>query len=447
MIATALVGVVGLIMLVLVVAPAFKDPKSRMYTSSLGYGAMKRKMNLPFDVKVAAAKQQQITIPYLGEGIISGEPIRVPIIPLAVVKKVHVREGDVVKKGDILMELDDRKAQRNLASAQLALTTVRAELRRVQVGSAYVLAQERPEQDRIELTAASQANDALQQKMNSLQDLVQRGIVPKVRLSELKVQIAESQARMERAQFAKGMSEKGVNESLLIAQNAVEDASQNLAFRKEELNDYTIRASRDGLISAVLAREGEFNQDIGKPAFLLTSGMWFEGYFDQAILGRVEQGQKGSVYLEAFPGKLWETTVTHIIPQITFATGGPEINRPLRPRGTGAPEWAATFSVRFSFDDYSQLSLGMTGNIKLKVDADAVIIHRNALLSIAAGRAIVIQPGEEEGTWKRIPIETGYIGHEWVEVKNGLKPGDLVLIDGHRILREDDIINVETVDW
>lgn len=419
-----------------------------MYTSSLGYGAMKRRLNLPFETKAASAKRRQVTIPYLGEGIISGEPIRVPIIPLAVIKKVHVKEGDRVAKGDVLMELDDRKAIQNLEAAKLALQTIEAEQRRVKVGSAYVLAQERPEQDKIELAAAQAELASINEKIRSLNDLLNRGITSKIRVSEAQAKRAEAEARVKQAQFNQTMSEKGVNESLLIAQNAVSDAKRNVEYRISELDDYKIKAPRGGLISAVLVREGEFNQDIGKPAFLLTSGLWFEAYFDQAVLGRVKAEQKGTVYLEAWPGHLWQSKVAHIIPQVTFATGGPEINRPLRPRGTGAPEWAATFSVRFAFAEADpNLSLGMTGNVRLEVESDSIVIPRNALLSVAAGRAIVITPGETDGSWQRTPIETGYIGHDWAEVKRGLKEGDQVLIDGHRILRENDRIEIEVVDW
>ncbi|MEO0416489.1 MAG: biotin/lipoyl-binding protein [Verrucomicrobiota bacterium] len=445
---TIIVGFAGLLILILVIAPAYKSPKSRMYTSSLGYGAMKRKMGLGFDVKAAKVKQEQITIPYLGEGIVSGEPIRVPIIPLAMITKVYVKEGDKVKKGDLLMELDDRKAQRNLEAAELALNTVEAEMRRVEVGSAYVLAQERPEADKIERDAAEKEYAAVKQQLESIKKLYERGIISSVKLTEVQRELVDAEKRLLTAKFNQGMSEKGVGESLLIAKNAVQDAQQNVTYRRSELDDFKIFAPHDGIISAVLVRQGEFNQDIGKPAFLLTSGMWFEAYFDQAILGRVRPGLIGDVYLEAFPGHNWRTEATHVIPQITFATGGPEINRPLRPRGTGAPEWAATFSVRFSFNEIDpKLTLGMTGNIRLKVESDSIIVHRNALLSIAAGRAIVIVPGDEPDTWRRVPVETGYIGHMWAEVKRGLKPDDLILIDGHRILREGDKVSVEEVIW
>ncbi len=446
-IATVAIGIAGLVIMAVVVAPAYMSPKSRMYTSSLGYGAMKRNLNLPFDVKSAEVKRKRVIIPYLGEGIVSGEPIRVPLIPLATITKVHVKEGDQVKKGELLLELEDTKARRNLAAAELALATVEAELKRVEGGSAFVLIAERPEQDKIELEAAKKELIVINDKLASLQDLIDKGIAPAFRIADMRKEKAAATARVESAELSIKRAESGVSQSLLIAQNAVEDARQNVEYRKVELEGHKIYAPRDGLISAVLVREGEFNQDLGKPAFLLTAGLWFEGFFDQAVLSRVKPGMKGSIFLEAFPGREFPATVAQIIPQVTFATGGPEINRPMRPRGTGAPEWAATFSVRFSLDNPGEATLGMTGNVKLIVDTEATVIHRNALLSIAAGRAIVIQEDEIDGQWLRIPIETGYIGHKWAEVKNGLKPGTFVLADGHRILREGDQIRSTVLEW
>ena len=130
----------------------------------MGYGAMKRKMGLPFEVSGARCTRKEVVIPYLGEGLINGAPIRMAMIPMAMCKKVHAQEGDFVKQGQLLLELDDLEARRKLESAELALKTAKAELKRVEVGSAYVLAQERPEHDRIKVDDARKQVEILQKK-------------------------------------------------------------------------------------------------------------------------------------------------------------------------------------------------------------------------------------------------------------------------------------------
>ncbi|MEM9411031.1 MAG: hypothetical protein AAGA30_07955, partial [Planctomycetota bacterium] len=190
------------------------------------------------------------------------------------------------------------------------------------------------------------------------------------------------------------------------------------------------------------------------PAFLLTSGLWFEGYFDQALLSRFQVGQKSEIFLEALPGERISARASKIIPEVTFAQGGPEIARPLRPRGTGAPEWAATFKVRFEIDplqnhglELDDLAIGMTGNVKVLTRSVALTVPRNAVLSIAAARALVTVPpsdklNEETTDWTMKPVKLGYVGHDWAEIAEGLDEGDVVFIKGHRIIREGDVIQM-----
>lgn len=448
MIATVLVGILSLVIVLGVIWPGYRNPNSRMYTSGLGFASVKRKMGSAFDVQTVLTKREKVTIPYMGEGLIAGEPLRVPVIPMATIVSVKVKEGDFVKEGDELVILDSSAAERNLASAQLAVNTAKAELARVKIGSAYVLAQERPEHDKIELQSASDEERFLRAKLKANQEMLARGLIAKEKVLEIERMLQKARSGVREAEYFSKMSEKGYTHSQLIAENALEDAEQALAFRIAEMERHTVRAPADGIVSAVLVREGEYNQDTGKPALLLTTGLWFEGYFDQAVLSRLEVGQKAEIYLEAFPGKRWEASVERIIPEVTFAEGGPEISRPMRPRGTGSPEWAATFRVRFTVtaSPADGIALGMTGNVRVITDKEAVIVPRNAVLSMAAGRGLVMVPNEEEG-WKVRPVGVGYIGDNWIEVSGGIDAGVEIISQGHRILKEGDKIDAEKVDW
>ncbi|MEZ5327908.1 MAG: efflux RND transporter periplasmic adaptor subunit [Verrucomicrobiales bacterium] len=445
---TILVGILSLVIVLGVIWPGYRDPNSRMYTSGLGYASVKRKLGTAFDVQTVLTRREKVSIPYMGEGLIAGEPLRVPVIPMATITAVNVKEGDLVKEGDELVVLDAAAALRNLASAELAVNTARAELERVRIGSAYVLAQERPEHDKIELDSASAEQRFLEAKLSTNRDMLARGLIAKEKVLEIERALQKAKSGVREAEFFSSMSERGYAHSKLIAENALKDAEQALAFRKTEMERHTVRAPADGIVSAVLVREGEYNQDTGKPALLLTTGLWFEGYFDQAVLSRIEVGQTAEIYLEAFPGKRWQAQVERIVPEVTFAEGGPEISRPMRPRGTGSPEWAATFRVRFAVDakPADGIALGMTGNVRVLTEKEAVIVPRNAVLSMAAGRGLVMVPTADDG-WEVRPVGVGYIGDTWIEVSSGLEAGEEIISQGHRILKEGDKIDVEKVDW
>lgn len=447
------VGALGIALTIFMLVPSYKDPASRMYTSGMGYGAMKRKMGLPFEVTAARVRRKEVEIPYLGEGLITGAPIRLAMIPMALVHRVHVQEGDYVRKGQLLLELDASEAVRKLQSAELELRTAQAELRRVEVGSTYVLAQERPEHDRLKIAQTKEQIRLLQEKLAAERSMFKRGLIAKTSLVESERALVDAQAQLKENEFFSKMSNQGVGYSQEIARNAVLDAQANVDYRKSQLANYKLFAPEDGMVSAVLVREGEFNSDMGKPAFLLTCGMWFEGYFDQAVLSRIREGQQAEIYLEAYAGEKFFARVSKVISEVTFASGGPEIGRPMRPRGTGAPEWAATFRVRFEFDESVQprrpgdLTIGMTGNVRIETRSEALVIPRNGVLSVAASRALVTvpladDPAEITTDWTQQPIKLGYVGHDWAEVKEGLEEDDIVLVKGHRIIREGDAIQI-----
>ena len=233
-------------------------------------------------------------------------------------------------------------------------------------------------------------------------------------------------------------------ESKKIAENAVSDAKQALAHREEELKVFAVYAPADGVIDQVLINTGEYNQDSGKPGFLISSGLWFDAYFDQSDYGYVKQGQKAEVSLEAIPGQMFVAEIGSIKPIVSFNSGGPEISRPLRPRGTGSPEWAATFKAKLDFkeDVNLQVVTGMTGFSKLEVSREMLTIPKAAVLSISAGSGVVNVVNSDE-SWEVREIQVGYVNDRVAEVLGGLTEEDEVMIDGHWTLKIDDEITVE----
>lgn len=443
-------GIAGVLLAVFVLWPAYQNPGSKMYDSGLGYASLMRKLGKPFPVVIAEARERTFTRAMLAEGVCTAEPFLVPIVPMAKVTKVHVKEGDLVKAGQPLLDLDTAKAQIKLESAKLALDTSRAELQRVLVGSAYVLAQERPDREKINVEAARQRAEQATEKVARFREAAEKGLIARTTLLEAESQFTNAIQEQELSKLFLKMSEKGVKESQTIAENAVKDAEEAVKHREEELKDYLTRAPVDGIIERVLMRPGEYNQDAGKPGFVIASGLWFQGYFDQSDFAWVKEELSGKAFLESYPGHEIPVLVSRIVPVITFNEGGPEINRPLRPRGTGAPEWAATFAAHLSFGDLSDeinLAPGMTGFARIESSRQSLAVPRQSLLSISAGKAIV-QLVDDEGNREPREVSVGLIDDEAAEILSGLDPGDRVISEGHwGLLTEDEIEIVAENGW
>lgn len=443
--AAALVTFLGGALAVLwVLLPAYRDPANGMFNSQLGYGRIMRALGMEMPVATAPAQEREFCIPLLGEGTLTSEPVLVPVIPMAKVTAVHVEEGDFVRRGQLLAELDPTQADLKVQSARLAISTAEAERERVRIGSAYVLAQERPGKDKIDLGTATETAERSEEKLASYRELHKRGIISRTKLLDAEREHLAVLNTLQNAEFNIRMSTEGMPYSLAIAENAIADTQKALAHRIEELENYKIFAPADGIVERVLIREGEYNQDSGKPGFVLASQLWFEAHLDQSALPDVAPGAAASVHLEAYPGRPISARLTKIIPFVSFNQGGPEVERPLRPRGTGSPEWAATFRVRLEFDRGTDalLAAGMTGFARITAERNSLAVPRAAVLSISAGTGLVCVP-DSAGGWQSKAVEIGYVDGDWVEIRDGLLAGEQVISKGHRILKQGDRIGIE----
>ncbi len=439
------------IIFVVAVLPAYKNPKARMFTTGLGYGSVLRRQGKPFPVRIASPERIKFSEPILGEGILTSQPVMVPIVPIDFVTRVHVERGDRVKKGQILLELNTSRAQIRVESAELAVSTTESEAKRVHIGSAYVLAQERPEHDEINLNAAERRTEKIREQQAMYTALYEKGIISRSKFLELEKELIEEQRTAQQAMFSLKMSSKGVVESLRIAANALEDAKRELSFRKEELKAYRVYAPCDGVIDRVLTAEGEYNQDTGKPAFLISHGLWFNAHLDQRVIGKVREGQNVQVYLEAYPGTPFHGTITRVVPLVSFNLGGPETNRPIRPRGSGAPEWPATFCVNIDLDLFEnegskiRLVPGMTGFGQIMADYTSLAVPLASVSSLSAGAGYVhVLDGDK---WKVHLVRTGAIQDGWIEVVSGLVGDETLIAYGFEVLEEGDTVFVEGNYW
>lgn len=438
-----LTGLFGVLLTVAVIVPSWRDPRSKFYSSKLGYPSVMRKLGKPLPAEVAVAKRASFERWIMGEGTCASVPLLVPVIPMAVVLEVPVQVGDRVVTGQLLARMDPSLAMIKLDSARLAVETAKAELSRVQLGSAYVLAQERPEMEKVNLTADEQLGQQAEEKVVKYREAFRRGAVSRTALLAVEGEFTEATRKLGHARLQMTMSEKGVKESLKIAENAVKDAQEAVNHREREMTDYEVHSPGTGVIERVLINPGEYNQDSGKPGFVIASGRWFEAYFDQADFADVKSGLEAHVYLEAFPGHPYPARVSVVVPVVSFNQGGPETTRPLRPRGSGAAEWAATFCTRIDIvNDPKEIALGMTGFARLRIHRESLGIPRGALVSISAGSGYVsVVDGDEH--WQTRLVEVGIVDESKVEILAGLEAGERVIVRGHWALEPGDRIKIE----
>lgn len=422
-----------------VVIPAHENEISRVYKSRLGYPAIQRRLGNALEVTAESVKTHQFESSHLGEGTMAAQSVLVPVIPMSRVSKLYVEEGDYVEKGDVLLELDTSLASIKLSSAKLALETASSELDRVSIGSAYILAQERPEKDRLALSQAKEESNILAEQVAMHRKLYKSGAVSKGELLELELRLSEARKKLQSSKFHLNMSTQGQKKSMNIATNSLSDARNKLNHEQQELGNYKVLAPASGYIEKVLIREGEYNQDSGRPGFVIASGLWFEAHLDQAALAEIRKGDVAKVFLAAYKGREFIGKVTRIKPIVSFNAGGPETTRPIRPRGSATPEWPSTFTVRIFIEEGQgkQLVPGLTGFARIETQTKGLAVPASALNSLDSSSAIV-KKLTAGGSFELVKVGIGKINGNKAEILSGLVAEDVILSRGHRELRMGD---------
>jgi multidrug efflux pump subunit AcrA (membrane-fusion protein) len=429
-------------LLITVILPGYTNPMSRLYSSKFGYGSVLRKLKKPFDVTATRATRRVLRRSSLGEGLVRSEPMVVSIVPMGIIRRRYVKNGDLVKKGQLIAEIESIKAEIKVDSARAALTTANAELERVRIGSAYVLANERPERDTIRLETAVRELELQKELLNIELRLQQKGFGQKGSILAHQMLVTQAESTLREMKFNLGMSSQGVSQSVLIAESAVKDAELALKHRLYELSEYKIYSIEDGRIERCLIHEGEYNQDPGKPAFLISVGAWFEANFDQGSFRRLKAGDSAEVRLEAAPERVLKGEIYWVNPFVNYDLGGPESTRPIRPMGTGAPEWPATFEARIRVDPPEGIPFlpGMTGFAIIRSESEVLSLPREAVFAITAGKGMVYLVEGDVPRPREVTL--GIIDGDYIQICDGLDPDEQVILDGHQILEPGDRIRI-----
>lgn len=424
-----------------VIRPAYTHPSNRTYTSGMGYPAVLRAQGKPFPVTTGYATVRTINRQFLGEGLVETEPVRVPIVPEGRIAKVHVEEGDYIKRGQVLAELDASVQESKIAEAKNAIDSAAVQLERAKVGSVYGMQMERPEIAGAQLELAKKQVKITSQLVEAYGKLQKQNIISSEAMLQQELAANQALATLRESEENIKISQAGRPLSVQAAELSLQEARLRHKVLLRELEDFKICAIADGMVAQVLIHEGEYNRNIGTSAFVLAVGQWFGGNFDQTTMGRFAERAPVNIRLEAFPGKVFEGRVRKVKPMVTYNPGGPEAARPIRPMGTGSPEWPATFTTRIELvggNELRDVVPGLTGFAEVKVERSGTAVPDGSLTSVAAGKAIAYVV--EGNSFRAQQVAIAQESEGWIEIVSGLEPGTEIIIDGHQILRPGDRI-------
>jgi HlyD family secretion protein len=223
------------------------------------------------------------------------------------VKRLLVKEGDHVHKGQLLLQLDDSDLRSQASRARAQISAAQADQADLSTGGTReeVLTLDS------DLIKARATRDNAQRNLDSMQRLQKQGAASpgEVQQAEQALQRAQTdltllqQKQKDRYSQPEAAKVKALGAEAQAAYDAAED----------ELDKSTVRAPFDGIVYAVPVKQGAYVQT---GDLLLQEGdlsrMIVRSFVDEPDIGRLADGQKIEVTWDAMPGRIWDGTVSSV---------------------------------------------------------------------------------------------------------------------------------------
>lgn len=240
--------------------------------------------------------------------------------------------------------------------------------------------------------------------------------------------VSQAEAQMMKLENNYARAQKLVTQQMISA-NDLDEIRFNLAnaraqynSAKLELSYTTVTAPISGVIASRSIKAGNFVQ-INSPIFRIVDSSRLEATLNvpEREIAKIKPGQAVELVADALPGQRFTGTVDRVSPVVDTGTG--------------------TFRVVAAFAGDGQLQPGMFSRLSINYDqrADALVVPRTALLEDGGEPAVFVV---RDNKAVRTTLKLGYDDAGLVEVREGLKPGDAVVIAGKAALREGSAVQV-----
>jgi HlyD family secretion protein len=316
------------------------------------------------------------------------------------VQRLWVKEGDHVRKGSLLLELDDDDIRSQAARAE-------AQLRAAQASQTAPQAEIQTIND--ELAKARTARDVAQHNLDALRRLEQQGAASagEVRKAEETLQNAQADVTL----YEQKQKERYSEPETARVQAQVAEAQAAYDAAEDALHKSIVRAPWDGIVYSLPVKAGAFVQTgdlLLQEADL--SRVLVRAFVDEPDVGRLLAGQKVEVTWDAVPGRIWSGTVSTV----------PSTVKPHGSRNVGE----TTCLI-----DNQDLRLLPNVNVGVTIIAaqhsNVVTLQRDALHIDDSGSYVF---RIVDGHLKRQPIQFSLQNLTRVEITSGLSEGDAVAL-------------------
>ena len=232
------------------------------------------------------------------------------------VARILVREGDRVKKGQLLAALDTDRLRPAVAAAEAQLQAQAQVVARLEAGS-------RPE----EIRRARADVDAAQADATNAERIYKRRIplaakkvISTEQVDDARAAAEAASARLRSVRETLALALAGPRkEDIAAAVQTLRAYEANLSLRRQELADAELHAADDGVIRNRILEPG----DMASPqqpvlTLALTNPIWVRAYVSETELGKLHLGMSAEVSTDSYRGKTYSAWVGFVSPTAEF---------------------------------------------------------------------------------------------------------------------------------
>ena len=369
---------------------------------------------------------------------------------------LYVKEGDQVKKGQLLVQLENVQSSADVNANEAALQAAQTDA--VAADAAF-------KTSRADLLRAQADYDRNKLDWERAQSLFKDGLISKSDFDSRKNAWATADAGLVQAQ-ARVAQAQAQHDS---ADRRVTQAQANLTRVTDVLQKTSYNAPYDGVVTNLPVREGEsvvigIQNAMGSTLMTIAdmSVITAEVKVDETDIVNVHLGQPAEVTIDAIPKKIFHGKVSEIGDNAIVRSSGVSTSQQ-----TTASEEAKDFKVVVTLTDPPtdlRPGLSTTAKITTATRGNALAVPIQALTlrskeqieqqNNAPGSVHAAAPAAKEVASKAkkdddmqgvfvirnkkamfVPVTTGITGTTDIEVLDGLKEGDEVITGSYKVLR------------
>jgi HlyD family secretion protein len=362
-----------------------------------------------------------------------------PISPFVVraqldtfVERISAVEGQAVKKGQLLLELNVKDAAAQLADARSKLLRVEDDLRAFKAGGRSDEAAKTEGQ----LAAAIAQRDRLQRNHDSLQRLIAQQAATKDELAANDLELAKADAQVKQLTAAKQEFQHGVKLDASRTSLQVEQLRSQVAVLEEKVRNGRIAAPADGTLYSLPVKTGDYVK-VGDLLAEMADlhKIRVRAFIDEPELGGLEPGEPVRITWDALPNRTWMGK-TQVIPKQVVARG---------PRSVGELLCEV---------DNQKLELLPNINVSVRINSrervNVLTVPRGAVEAQDGRRFVFVvlrnALGVGKATLERREIRVGIADATNYEVVSGLQEGEMVALPGDVDLKDGMLVKIVKTD-